>query len=146
MKLYPTCALAALAAVFAGGMALAQGTTMGALKPLPLVRFSPDQDVKCLASALETGDPAVGHSTWILKAPPGCVVPWHWHTAEEQLIVVSGSVLAEMIDHPPTRLGSGGFAVMGGHMAHQFTCQGRSACLMFVTFDQTYDIFWGKGG
>lgn len=47
MKLDPTCALAALAAVF-GGMALAQGTTMGAPKPLPSVRFSPDQDVNVL--------------------------------------------------------------------------------------------------
>jgi hypothetical protein len=34
---------------------------------------------------------------------------------------------------------------MGGHMAHQFTCQGKAACVMFVTFDRTYDIFWGKG-
>jgi len=25
------------------------------------------------------------------------------------------------------------------------TCQ-DSVCLMFVTFDRAYDIFWGKGG
>jgi hypothetical protein len=37
---------------------------------------------------LETGDPLTGPSTWILKARPGCVVAWHSHTAEEQLIVV----------------------------------------------------------
>jgi quercetin dioxygenase-like cupin family protein len=98
-----------------------------------------------LSSAIETGDATIGPSTWILKAPSGCVVPWHSHTAEEHLIVVSGNVLAEMTDHPPTRLGPGGFAMMGGRMPHQFSCQGRSACLMFVTFDRAYDIFWGKG-
>jgi hypothetical protein len=32
------------------------------------------------------------------------VVPWHFHTAEEQLIVIGGTVLAEMIHHPSTRL------------------------------------------
>ena len=71
-------------------------------------------------------------------------MPWHSHTAEEQLIVVRGTVLAEMTDHPPTRLGPGGFAVMGTQMAHQFACQGTAACVMFVTFDRAYDIRWGK--
>jgi quercetin dioxygenase-like cupin family protein len=74
------------------------------------------------------------------------VVPWHFHTAEEQLTIISGNVLAEMTAHQPTRLGPGGFAVMGGHMPHQFTCQGRSTCLMIVAFDGAYDIYWGKGG
>ena len=50
-----------------------------------------------------------------------------------------------MIHHPSARLGPGGFAVMEGRMPHQFTCQGKSACLMFVIFDRAYDIYWGKG-
>src|ERR1700681_368553 len=60
-----------------------------------------------------------------------------------QLIVISGAVLAEMIDHPPTRLGPGGFAMMASHMPHQFSCQGKSTCLMVVAFDRPYDIRWG---
>jgi quercetin dioxygenase-like cupin family protein len=110
------------------------------------VKFSTDNDVKCLQSAIESGDPTTGRSTLILKAFPGCVVPWHFHTAEEQLIVINGAVLAEMADHRPTRLGPGGFAIMGSRMPHQFTCQAKSACLMVVAFDRAYDIFWGKGG
>jgi hypothetical protein len=128
----------------AAGHVLAQGAMVGTIKPLAAVPFAADPDVACLASALETGNPATGPSTWILKAPAGCVVPWHSHTAEEQLIVVAGEVRAEMTDHPPTLLGPGGFAMMGGRMAHQFTCQGREACLMFVSFDRAYDIKWGK--
>jgi quercetin dioxygenase-like cupin family protein len=138
-------AWAACLAVFISGAALAEDTATGALKSFSSVQFSPDDDVKCLSSAIEAGDPAAGRSTLILKAPPGCVVPWHYHTAEEQLIIITGTVLAEMSDHPPTRLGPGGFAVMGGHMPHQFTCRGKSACVMFVAFDRAYDIFWGKG-
>ena len=117
----------------------------GQMTPFDSAPFEADPDVPCLSSALETGDLQTGPSTLILKAPPGCVVPWHSHRAEEQLIVVGGTVLAEMTGHPPTRLGPGGFAVMGSHMAHQFTCKGNAPCVMFVTFDGPYDIKWGKG-
>ena len=136
------------AAVLCGlsGVALAQGATTGTVKPFASVPFAPDPDVACLASALETGNPLTGPSTVILKASAGCVVPWHSHTAQEQLIVVAGEVMAEMTGHPPTLLGPGGFAMMAGRMAHQFTCQGREACVMFVTFDRAYDITWGKAG
>jgi anti-sigma factor ChrR (cupin superfamily) len=75
----------------------------------------------------------------------GMLVPWHSHTAQEQIMMVNGTIVAEMAGHPATTLGPGGFAVMAGGMAHQFTCQ-DTACLMFVTFDRAYDIFWGKGG
>ena len=133
-------------AVCVSASALAEDGAKGAIRPLSSIKFSADQDVKCLLSAIETGDPTTGRSTLILKASPGCIVPWHFHTAEEQLIIISGTVMAEMTDHPLTRLGPGGFAVMAGRMPHQFTCQGKSACLMIVAFDRAYDIFWGKGG
>ena len=93
-------------AVLIGGAALAEDTATGTMKPLLSVKFSRDKDVECLLSALETGDLTTGRSTFILKASPGCVVPWHFHTAEEQLIIISGTVLAEMTDHQPTRLGA----------------------------------------
>jgi hypothetical protein len=132
-------------AIVSDGAALAQGPAMGILRPLSSVQFLPDNDVKCLSSAIETGNPATGPSTLILKAPSGCVVPWHSHTAQEQILMISGTILAEMTGLPATTLGPGGFAAMAGGMAHQFTCQ-DTACLMFVTFDRAYDIFWGKGG
>ena len=146
MKQATTWTLAACLAVFISAAARAEDSARGTIKPLLSAKFSPDNDVKCLLSGIEAGDPTTGRSTLILKASAGCVVPWHFHTAEEQLIVISGAVLAEMTDHQPTRLGPGGFAIMGGHMAHQFTCQSKFACLMIVTFDRAYDIYWGKGG
>ena len=84
-----------------------------------------------------------GHYLWFaLKARPGCVVPWHYHTAAEQLIVVHGQVLTEMEGMPATSLGPGGFASMLSREKHQFTCTGSGECLLFVTFDRTYDIHW----
>ena len=91
MKQQTNRTLAACVAVFIGGAALAEDRATGAIKPLSSVKFSPDNDVKCLQSAIESGDPTTGRSTLILKAFPGCVVPWHFHTAEEQLIVINGA-------------------------------------------------------
>ena len=125
---------------------LAEAPAPGIMKPFPAVDFKPDEDVKCLSSALEAGDAKTGPSTWILRAPNGCIVPWHSHTAEEQLIIINGRILAEMLDHTPTQLGRGGFAMMGSHMPHQFTCRSKWGCLMFIIFDGAYDIKWGKGG
>jgi quercetin dioxygenase-like cupin family protein len=126
------------------GSVAAQEPMKGTVTPFASVPLGQDADVACLQSALETGNPQNGPSTWILKAPAGCVVPWHRHTAQEQLLIVAGDVRAEMTDHPPTLLQAGGFAMMPGRMAHQFTCQGTQACVMFVTFDGVYDITWGK--
>lgn len=60
----------------------------GVVRSLSEVKFEQDTDVKCLSSAVESGDPSKGPSTIILKAPANCVIPWHYHTAEEQLIVI----------------------------------------------------------
>ena len=117
----------------------------GAVKPLASIQFVADDDVKCLSDAIETGDPDSGSSTLLLKAAPGCVVPWHYHTAVEQLIVISGTVLTEMSDHPASLLLAGGFAVMASMAPHRFACQGKLECLMVVSFDRKYDIFWGQG-
>ena len=57
------------------------------ITPLAKVKFVPDDDVKCLSYALESGDPDKGASTIILKAPPRCLVRWHFHTAVEGLMV-----------------------------------------------------------
>ena len=120
----------------------AQSAKSGVVRPLSEAQLAPDEDRKCLQSALENGDPATGPSTFVLKAPPGCRVPWHFHTAEEQLIVVSGTVLTEMEGMPPRTLGAAGFALMPGKVKHQFSCESKQSCILFVTFNRAYDIVW----
>ena len=119
-----------------------QAQAQGEVRPLSAVRFEQDEDVKCLASALETGDAARGSSTFILKAPPGCVVPWHYHSAVEQAVVIRGAVKMEMTGHGAVTLAAGGFAMMPSRAVHQFSCVGAAPCLLTVAFDRKYDIFW----
>jgi quercetin dioxygenase-like cupin family protein len=122
----------------------AQTEKQGVARSLAEAKLAQDDDVKCLLSAVESGNPANGPSTIVLQAPPNCLVPWHYHTATEQLIVTAGTVRTEMDGMPAHSLGPGGFASMPSKAKHQFSCQSKTACVMFVTFDRVYDIFWVK--
>jgi quercetin dioxygenase-like cupin family protein len=128
------------------GVSLAAGSANVAMShlitPLEKARFAQDDDVKCLMTALENGNPDTGPSTFLLKAPAGCQVAPHYHTAEEQLIVVRGTVLTEMKGMQSVELTAGGVAVMPAKAVHWFSCTGKDACLMVVTFNQKYDIVW----
>jgi quercetin dioxygenase-like cupin family protein len=63
-----------------------------------------------------------------------------WHTAAENLIVVSGSAKAEMKDGASHVLSSGDFAYMPGKQPHQFTC--TTACTIFVLPDAAFDVHY----
>jgi quercetin dioxygenase-like cupin family protein len=74
------------------------------------------------------------------KLKPGCKVPWHWHTAAENLVVVSGSAKAEMKDGASHALASGDYVYMPAKQAHQFTCS--TACTIYVMPDAAFDIHY----
>jgi quercetin dioxygenase-like cupin family protein len=117
-------------------------TAQHLITPLKDAPFVQDGDVKCLQSALENGDPDTGPSTLLLKAPAGCRVAAHYHSAEEQLIVIRGTVLTGMKGMRSVALSAGGVAVMPATAVHWFSCRGKDSCLMVVTFNQKYDIVW----
>jgi quercetin dioxygenase-like cupin family protein len=120
------------------------GAKTGVVRQLSEVKFPPGEGPDCLQFFLENGDLTTGPSTAIMKAAPKCVVPPHYHNAEEQLIIVKGSVSTGMEGMSDTVLGPGGFAMMPSKQPHWFTCTAKEECLMFVTFDRAYDIVWLK--
>jgi quercetin dioxygenase-like cupin family protein len=133
-----------LAAVGASSRGQAQTSPHGVVTPLASANLVFDGEPACLKVARENGDPDKGPSAFLLQAPSGCVVPAHYHTAEEQLMIVRGDVLTGMDGMPEQTLGPGGFAMMPSKAMHWFTCKSKDTCLMFVTFDRKYDIVWAK--
>ena len=131
-------------AVSASSQGQGQISPHGMVTPLASANLVFDGEPACLKVARENGDPDKGASTFLLEAPSGCVVPAHYHTAEEQLMVVRGDVLTGMDGMAETTLGPGGFAMMPGKAMHWFSCKSKDACLMFVTFDRKYDIVWAQ--
>ena len=94
----------------------------------------------CAVAAVQSGNPAAGPSLIIAKLPAGCSIPWHWHTPNEHLMIVSGVARVDMKDGKPLLLRTGGFAMMASHHVHQFTCQ--RACQLYIYSDVAFDIHY----
>jgi quercetin dioxygenase-like cupin family protein len=136
--------LCLLLAVTLSAQAPESSAKVGIVRQLSDVKFPPGEGPDCLQFFLENGDLNTSPTTAIMKATPKCVVPPHYHTAEEQLIIVKGYVSTGMQGMKDTVLGPGGFAMMPSKAPHWFTCTAKEECLMFVTFDRAYDIVWLK--
>lgn len=94
----------------------------------------------CTEGSVQNGDPASGPSIIFVKATAGCAVPWHWHTPNEHLMMVTGNAHLEMKDGKSLMLRPGGFALMPSRHAHQFTCQGP--CSLYIYSDAAFDIHY----
>ena len=96
---------------------------------------------QCMMGAVQQGDPAKGNAVLLLKAETGCVVPWHWHTPSEQLMMVSGRAKAEMKDSGPVILRAGDYLNLTSRHVHQFTC--LASCMLFdVTGAAPFDVHY----
>lgn len=94
----------------------------------------------CAPGSVQSGDPRTGPSFILAKVAAGCVIPWHWHTPNEHLMIVSGIVRLETKDGKPLTLQAGGFATMAARHAHLFRC--TSACVFYVYTDAAFDIHY----
>jgi quercetin dioxygenase-like cupin family protein len=121
---------------------IAHAEEMGVLRKMSENKFGPLPGLPaCATFSVESGDPSKGASVILLKGTVGCLIPWHWHTPTEHVMVVSGSAKLEMKDTGNGAvLGPGGYAMMPGKHVHQFTC--HSACSAFVSSDAAFDLHY----
>jgi len=94
----------------------------------------------CVTLSVQRGDPSKGPSVILLKFKPGCVIPWHWHTASEQLMVVSGTGKAQMKDGQPATVRPGDYLYLPAKHVHQFTAV--TAVTMFDLPSGAFDIHY----
>lgn len=97
----------------------------------------------CTRGSVQNGDPSSGPSVIAARAESGCVIPWHWHTPNERLILVAGVAKLEMRDGGSLTLKAGGFALMPTKHVHQFTCV--RACTLYVHSDAAFDLHYVNG-
>jgi quercetin dioxygenase-like cupin family protein len=89
---------------------------------------------------VQRGDPSKESAALLLKFAAGCVVPWHWHTVGEQLLVVSGKGRAEMKDGKPASMGAGDYAYLPAKSVHEF--KAVTPVLMLNIPDAAFDIHY----
>jgi quercetin dioxygenase-like cupin family protein len=94
----------------------------------------------CLTLSVQRGDPSKGPSVILLKFKAGCVIPWHWHTAAEQLVLISGTGRAQMKDGKPVTMRSGDYLFLPAKHIHEFTA--ATAVTMFDLPEGAFDIHY----
>lgn len=94
----------------------------------------------CAQASVQSGDPAKGPSIILAKVATGCTIPWHWHTPNEKVMMVSGVGHMDMKDGKSLTLEAGGFAAMPSRHVHQFHCD--SSCVQFIYSDSAFDIHY----
>jgi mannose-6-phosphate isomerase-like protein (cupin superfamily) len=90
------------------------------------------------------GDPTKeGPFTVRLKAPDGYKIAPHWHSKDEQLTVISGTLILHMGDTmkaDPHRLSPGAFHYLPGKMHH--AAETKGATIVQVTGEGPFDIHY----
>ncbi|MBB5060490.1 quercetin dioxygenase-like cupin family protein [Granulicella aggregans] len=94
----------------------------------------------CGAGDVKDGNPGTGPSVIKIKFRPGCVIPWHWHTPNERVVMISGSAKAEMKGMAPVMLKQGDFIVLSAKQVHQFTA--TTAVEIYDFSDSPFDIHY----
>jgi len=94
----------------------------------------------CFNFTVERGDPKGSGSVMLVKMGSGCVVPSHWHTANEQLIFISGTAQLLMKGEQPRPVSAGTYAYLPATHAHQLTC--KDNCTFYRMIDGPADIHY----
>ena len=94
----------------------------------------------CAKGSVQNGDPTKGPSIIFARISTGCTIPWHWHTPNEHLMIVSGVAHLDMKGSKSLTLRAGGFAIMAAHHVHQFHCE--QSCQFYVYSDAAFDLHY----
>ncbi|MGB9465411.1 MAG: cupin domain-containing protein [Candidatus Acidiferrum sp.] len=144
MKSARMCAFTALLVTFIAATAFGQESPN--LAPLSSSKFEALPGLPtCLTGAIQHGDPAKGAAVLVAKLTAGCTIPWHWHTQNENVIMIGGKGKLEMRSEAAQNVGPGDYYFMPSKHQHQFTCV--TACAFYNVIDAAFDIhFVDKDG
>jgi quercetin dioxygenase-like cupin family protein len=135
-----------IAVVLIAGFALAQQSAQQPVIANPEeAKFVSSPAVPdCYSYALERGDPKGSGSVTLVKMSSGCVVPTHWHSANEQVTITSGTGQIQMKGEQPQTVSAGTYIYVPANHVHQFTC--KDSCTFYRTVDGPVDIHYVDAG
>jgi quercetin dioxygenase-like cupin family protein len=91
------------------------------------------------AIAVLQGDPAARNADVFFRVPPGSVLPRHWHTSAERMVLVAGE-LHLTYDGQATQVARPGTYIYGpAKLPHEGRCAPAGACVLFIAFEEPID-------
>lgn len=113
-------------------------------KEAKFTKDKPELGDKSPESAVLREDPKTHAVDVIVKLPPGCTLPAHWHSANVTHTIIKG--VYEMSGDNPTaapggvEMGPGSFNFTPAGLIHSGRVKGNEPVLMFETFDRARDV------
>ena len=85
------------------------------------------------------GDPGKPNADVFLKLPAKAVVPEHWHTSAERMVLVAGELHITYAGQPTAVLRPGSYAYGPAKLSHKGTCVSSTPCVLFIAFELPVD-------
>lgn len=105
----------------------------------------PDFMPKGCEIAVLHGDPAKDNADVFFKVPANVVIPRHWHTSAERMVLVAGELHVTYDGHPTAMLRPGIYAYGPAKLPHKAECRGAVPCVLFIAFESPVDAVASEG-
>lgn len=85
------------------------------------------------------GDPAKPNADVFLTLPANAVLPEHWHTSAERMVLVAGELSVTYKGQAKVVLKPGMYAYGPAKLPHSASCGGSASCVLFIAFESAVD-------
>ena len=92
----------------------------------------------CRIAVLQ-GDPAGLNADVFFRVAAGDVLPHHWHSSAERMVLVEGELEVQYDGHEAVTLRPGMYAYGPPKAPHKGRCLSRGSCTLFIAFEQPVD-------
>ncbi len=90
------------------------------------------------------GDPAKNNADVFFKVPANAVIPRHWHTSAERMVLVAGELHVTYDGQPTAVMKPGTYAYGPARLPHKATCGKSGPCVLFIAFESPVDAMAGQ--
>lgn len=94
----------------------------------------------CEIAAIQ-GDPSKANSDIYFKVLGGYILPAHWHTSAERMVLVSGELDVTYKGQATTHLKKGMYAYGPARAVHEGKCISKEPCVLMIAFEEPVDAF-----
>ena len=101
----------------------------------------PDFMPKGCEIAVLQGDPAKNNADVFFRVPANAVIPRHWHSSAERMVLVAGELHVTYDGHETAVLKPGTYAYGPARLSHKAECAGAGPCVLFIAFESPVDVF-----
>jgi anti-sigma factor ChrR (cupin superfamily) len=100
----------------------------------------------CQLAVIQALDPQGHNADALFRLAPGTLVPQHWHTSAERMVLLSGEMRVNYHGQPPTPLDPLTYAYGPAALPHDTRCGDASECILFIAFEEPIDAVPLRGG